>query len=314
MENDKPPLTSLVILPETSNSSPEDIFSSSLNLISPDGSQNSHGDPGASIIYKSKKFGDIQLSLANPEKQKDRFLMAHYLWNASLELAEFISGFGIHSTLAAEVDWAVDGKKVIELGAGRSASWGRVIQVVTLMVFLGTGLAGIIAALAGAMEVVVTDYPSTQLVSNIKKNVARNVTGNASRRIRTEGHEWGALSTQFSRDHANSFDIVLAADCFWMPGEHQNLLTSMRHFLSASTKARIWAVAGFHTGRAILTQFLDQAKETGLLVETIWERDTFGNERVFVNSEYERPENATERSKWLTIAVLKKKKMQGDEI
>lgn len=111
-------LTSLVIIPETQDPSPEDIFSSSLNLISPDGSRNSHGDPGATIIYDSKKFGSIKLSLANPEDREDRLLMAHYLWNASLQLAELISGFGVHDTLAAEVDWDVQGKKVIELGAG----------------------------------------------------------------------------------------------------------------------------------------------------------------------------------------------------
>ena len=113
-------LSSLIVLPEASDPSAEDIFAASLDLISPDGSRNSYGDSGTLLIYRSRKFGDIRLGLADPKAQQDRLLMAHYLWNASIQISEFISGFGITETLAAEASWDVAGKKVLELGAGSS--------------------------------------------------------------------------------------------------------------------------------------------------------------------------------------------------
>ena len=118
MDDEYHALSSLVILPEVASTTVEDIFSSSLNLIAPDGSRNSHGEPGSDIIYRSRRFGEISLGLANPTNQSDRFLMAHYLWNASLQLAELISGFNIANTRAAAVPWEVSGKRVLELGAG----------------------------------------------------------------------------------------------------------------------------------------------------------------------------------------------------
>ena len=237
--------------------------------------------------------------------------MAHYLWNASLLVSEFISGFGVRGTLAAEVGWSVNGKKVIELGAGRAAPWRTEIRMGLLIRFSGSGLVSIITALAGAREVVVTDYPDPDLLSTIRKNIGRNIPGYLSQKIVFEGHEWGVLEIQPAKDYRNVFDIVIAADCFWIPAEHSNLITSMQHFLSRSVDARIWAVAGFHTGRGVLAQFLDHAKEVSLTVEKVWERDMFGLERDFVHSEEERREDTTERSKWLMIAVLRRR-VQGD--
>ena len=89
---------------------PEDIFSSSLGTIFPDDTQNSHGDPGATVIYKSARFGDIKLSVADPSQEDDRRLFAHYLWNAGVLLAELIS--------EGQTEYNVEDETVLELGAG----------------------------------------------------------------------------------------------------------------------------------------------------------------------------------------------------
>jgi hypothetical protein len=48
-------------------------------------------------------------------------------------------------------DWDVSGQRVLELGAGA-----------------GTGLAGLVAALSGAIEVVLSDYPADEVLANLR--------------------------------------------------------------------------------------------------------------------------------------------------
>ena len=106
-------LFSRVRIPDQEATSQEDIFNAGLDLLFPDDAQVSHGDPGSHIIYTSPRFGDIQLKLANPVGEDERLLFAHYLWNSSITLADFVS-----QAVAAPGDWNVTGLEVLELGAG----------------------------------------------------------------------------------------------------------------------------------------------------------------------------------------------------
>ena len=159
--------------------------------------------------------------------------------------------------------------------------------------------------MAGASEAVITDHPTKELLSAIQSNVENNVGDHHLHNIYVKGHEWGQLDDSFAKVNAGKFNIVLAADCLWMPGEHESLTQSMLNFLSLSENARVWVVAGFHTGRAVLATFLEVAKEGGLSTEKVWERDAFGNERDFAPNDGERREDATIRSRWLMVAILK---------
>ena len=87
---------------------PEDIFSDAASLF-PDDTRNAHGDPDATIVYSSK-YGDLRLAVSKPEKEEDRRLFAHYLWNASIYCAAMIE-YG---------QWSVEDEATIELGAGDS--------------------------------------------------------------------------------------------------------------------------------------------------------------------------------------------------
>lgn len=113
-------LTSLIHVSQKKNPSSEDIFSTALNLISPDNISNSHGDPGNLVTYHSKRFGAITLRLAEPQNEQERRMFGQYLWNASVLLAEMIGNAPeeepqIHDKPST---WAVKNESLLELGAG----------------------------------------------------------------------------------------------------------------------------------------------------------------------------------------------------
>ena len=120
------------------------------------------------------------------------------------------------------------------------------------------------------------------------------------------GHEWGVFDDAFSADHAHHFSRVLAADCYWMPQVHLELVQSMLHFLSTDPRARVYAISGFHTGRAKLASFFDVAVEQGLEIEEIYEEDADGSRRPWAKERDGGRENQTERKKWLAIAILRR--------
>jgi hypothetical protein len=107
-----PNLTDVIqIIPPDKNEDVEDIFAAAPGLIFADDTRTLHGDTGSVIVYKSKRFGDIELETADPEKESERQLFGHYLWNASIKLAELIS-------VEDDTKWSVKGRSVLELGAG----------------------------------------------------------------------------------------------------------------------------------------------------------------------------------------------------
>jgi nicotinamide N-methyltransferase len=256
-------LTDKIRLSGPDSNDPEDIIFSSLGVIFPDDITNQHGDRDHPVIYVSPTFGSITLTLADPQGEDNRRLFSHFLWNAGLQLAEFIE--------EEDQDWRVKGEKVLELGAG-------------------TGLAGIVAA-------------------NIKNNVKRNIGSQELKgqigEVGVEGHEWGVLNDRFSAGYKETFSRVLVADCLWMPWQHENLLRSIRWFLTIEGKA--WIVAGFHTGREKMRGFYEKGllDAVGLEIERIWERNAEGAQRPW--SIDRGIEDITERKRWLVIAILKRR-------
>lgn len=122
-----------------------------------------------------------------------------------------------------------------------------------------------------------------------------------------EGHEWSVLDSGFALQNQARFSRVLAADCFWMPWQHQNLARSMLHFLSHDPDSIVLAIGGFHTGRAKLAAFFEVAEEEGLCVEEIYEEDANGVRRPWVKEKDGGREDVTERKRWLTIARLRRR-------
>ena len=163
------------------------------------------------------------------------------------------------------------------------------------------------SALAGADQVVLSDYPAAEILANLEVNAEKNIPHETSSKVEVKGHEWGVLSDPFSQSHAGYFTRILAADCMWMPWQHQNLARSMLHFLSHDIDARVWVIAGFHTGRARLAPFFDVVMEEGLELEKIWEQDADGVEREWMKERDGGREDISGRKKWLVVAVLRRK-------
>lgn len=94
----------------------DDLLADPLSNFFRDEESNQHGTEDSNVIYRSDSFGDITLSLANPQDERSRELFAHYLWNAEVFLAEQISTTDVKS------QWSVRGERVLELGAGAFSS------------------------------------------------------------------------------------------------------------------------------------------------------------------------------------------------
>ena len=205
----------------------------------------------------------------------------------------------------------------------------------------GTGLTGIVCALAGAGEVIISDYPSRQILDNLNVNIEKNVPDyirnkdlhlhqtlwyegalerakipfsvdgesinlSSQGSINVYSHKWGCLTDQPAQSHEKYFTRIIAADCLWMLGEHENLVQSMLHFLSCDEDARVWVIAGFHSGRANVAAFFDTAAEMGLGISQIYERDVNGAERAWKRERDGGHEDVTERKRWLVIAILQR--------
>ncbi len=148
----------------------------------------------------------------------------------------------------------------------------------------------------------ITDYPSTALISTIRTNVEKNLKPSANYHVSVEPYKWGDIDVYLGR-----FTRVAASDCLWKADEHENLVKSMLHVLSENETdgPRVWVVAGFHTGRSIVKDFLDTAERRGLAIEKIWERNSkTGEERDWARERA--GEGVGERKVWCVIAILKR--------
>lgn len=82
----------------------------------------------------------------------------------------------------------------------------------------------------------------------------------------------------------------------------------MRHFLSSDGGARVWVVAGWHTGKRKVAGFFRTARERARLeVEGRWEVDTDFRAREWVEpgkGEWGE-ESLGDRNRWMVVAVLR---------
>ncbi|OQD66763.1 hypothetical protein PENPOL_c004G08838 [Penicillium polonicum] len=311
---------------ETDESS-EDLFSAFLPHLFPDDAPSFHGDPGQHLLYSSPRYGDLNIMVpsypSSSQKRSEeiaagqakadgsvnpvdegRKLFAHFLWSAAMVVAEGVEQADT-PIAPGEVEteaqrgsrelWSIKGESVLELGAGAA-------------------LPSVICALADASKVVATDHPSSPAFSgaiafNIEHNLAKR-TPKVAGEVSMHPHEWGVLDDSFATANKGGFSRIVAADCFWMRSQHENLARTMQWFLSPGGK--VWVVAGFHTGRAIVAGFFETVLENGFVIESIYERDLVA--RLEDGGEIRREwvpvregEGTENQKRWCVIAVLKRK-------
>lgn len=85
----------------------------------------------------------------------------------------------------------------------------------------------------------------------------------------------------------------------------------MLHFLADEPQARIYCIAGFHTGRAKVAPFFaETVPQQGLEVEEIFEMDANGKRRPWATERDGGTENIGERKKWLVLARIRRATQQ----
>lgn len=93
-----------------------------------------------------------------------------------------------------------------------------------------------------------------------------------------------------------------------MLGEHETLANSMLHFLADAPDARVFCIAGFHTGRAKLAPFFeDVIPQQGLEVEELFEMDADGVRRPWAKERDGGREDIGERKKWLVVSRIRRR-------
>lgn len=153
----------------------------------------------------------------------------------------------------------------------------------------------------------ISDYPSSSIIDNICVNVRRNLSDYLNTPVLVGGHQWGVFDDELSKSSGKSFTRILCADCIWMNGEHDNLVKTFNHFLAPSKDARVWLIAGFHTGRDVVRSFLQATFRGGFEAEKLWEQDTYGNIRPWKSRRSAFHNDIDERRKWLLITILKRR-------
>lgn len=302
------------------------------------------GDAEHSLLYASPHLPKpLHITLADPDGDADRALFSHYLWNASLLLAEYVEAGTLlarNEAIAIATATAQSSSSspapTMKSALGPPLTDFDVTNLTTIELGSGTALPSLLAALLGAKRVVITDYPAPRVIANLQENAARNIKAEFSplssvvgtalpqhqpqhqhhqtlislAETEIAGHAWGDLSTPLAQANRHAFDRVLVCDCLWMPWQHDRLLLSIAGFLKLDAEARCWVVAGFHSGRAAMREFFrdeQRLRARGLVVDRIWERDVEGAERGW---SWDRgAEDPGERKRWLAVAVLKRREL-----
>lgn len=147
-------------------------------------------------------------------------LWGHLLWNAGIYTADYLD---------KHAQTLVTGKKVLELGAAAA-------------------LPSLVCAVNGAKEVVSTDYPDPDLVSNIQYNFDHCKDTNSPWRV--QGYIWGDQFKPliYGTDEStwkeeiaeeDKFDLIILSDLVFNHTEHLKLLETCRRCLKSTGRCLV---------------------------------------------------------------------------
>lgn len=278
-------------------SDPEDLLSESLQTLY-DYTPVAHSSAGSLFTYRYPRDLPSHLSakaaapieLQTPDTQPANWVLhASSIWMSSLFIADHLEDLGLDRHLHRAQGLRVP-LRILELGAG-------------------AGLPSIvIARLYDRVQVVSSDYPDEELIRTLVDNIQRNgVPGNC----RVVPYAWGSDPSALFTPHGaessemSGFDVVIAADTLWNPDLHDVFTQTLCMTLRRSSDARIYLVAGLHTGRYTIQSFLRTLIGAGLEVEEATERDVGGSGRRAWGVERADGETEQDRRRWVIWMVLR---------
>jgi len=162
----------------------------------------------------------------------------------------------------------------------------------------GTGLPGILSALRGAQQVVLSDYDDPKLLGFIRSNVLRCIPEHILPNVRVIGHIWGQDTEDILEFAPSRFSRIICADVLWDTFSHPALLKTLLALLAPSPESRIIVISGLHTGRGPLARFLRLAAFRGLVPDEtgLREFEVGGAEQHW--DEYRADGDIRERNRW----------------
>ena len=200
----------------------------------------------------------------------DRTLPLHLVGHSVLEAHRVWNGARATADLFGAEPARVRGRAVVELGAA-------------------SGLPSLVAGALGARRVVLTDFPDPDLVATMARNIAlwRTDVGFPAEEdeetdreaVVTTGYVWGgdpAPLLGLLPAGSRGFDVVIMADLLFRHSAHGHLVESIHGLLRRSSDAAAYVI--FTSYRPWLRDkdlaFFDVARESGLVVEPLFEKKT----------------------------------------
>ncbi|KAL6309275.1 hypothetical protein BKA93DRAFT_746165 [Sparassis latifolia] len=247
----------------------------------------SPGDP-----LQSRTAPLSTITLRTPDTQPANWpLHVSSIWISSLYIADHLDDLHLDHHIASA---ALQGQslRLLEFGAG-------------------AGLPGILTARCyPEVRVVLSDYPDEVLIRTLVDNVGRNGVVD---RCSVVAYAWGSDPSSLFSSHGSveisGFDVIVAADTLWNPELHSRFIKSLHLTLKKSPSARVYLVAGLHTGCYAIDAFLRLAVDSGLDVEEAVEREVNGNLSRPWCLEVAETHDEQERRRWVVWIVLKWKRV-----
>ncbi|KAI0766046.1 hypothetical protein BC629DRAFT_1583769 [Irpex lacteus] len=262
---------------------PEDLLSDSLQTLY-DYTPITHSSAGSIFQYNPPKDPlpstyprgqSCTITLTTPTTRAANWsLHASSIWASSIYIADHLP------------DLHLD--RHIEIAARETNSDGSSRRLRILELGAGAGLPSIlIAKLYDAADVTVSDYPDEELIKTLADNVTRNDVARNCRASSVLSHPNASIDP--------TFDVIIAADTLWNSQLHPLFLDALGKTLRKSAGARIFLVAGLHTGRYTLQAFMNSVRSGAfeLMSRRAWD------------VERQEQEDEKERRKWVVWMVLK---------
>jgi len=263
---------------------PEDILSVSLESLY-EYTPITYSSAGSIFTYTVKSLPSSQstITLHTPDTQPANWsLHASSIWVSAVYLSDHLAD--LHVEEHASHLLPGERLRILELGSG-------------------AGLPGIcIAKTYKDVLVTVSDYPDKHLIRTLSENVQRNT----STHCHVIPYSWGSDIASFG-NKKGGFDVIVAADTLWNPELHFVFLETLRMALRKTHGARVYLVAGLHTGRFTLQAFLDAVGNVGLEVEDAVEREVCGETQRPWSVARADNEDEKERRRWVLWIVLRGK-------
>lgn len=226
-----------------------DIFESSMESLFGQ-HQAASGKPGQKCKLDLGNGAVLHYKIPFHQDDSNTRLYAHFQWDAGVHLAMML-----HRQCQPELDLVddklqVQDRAVLELGSG-------------------SGLPALTSALAGAKQVVITDYPDEGILKTIRENIR---LCNVGRNTIARGLDWTDVAQVKSilqeSSQAQGYDLILCADTLWLSDFHAPLLETICQLLKKSSASRVILLSGFHTGRRALIAFYNRAIKVGLCTDS----------------------------------------------